>query len=140
MDSPSYSHVLVIDDADSTRAVLCDMLKEIGFAECVEACDGQEALQKLTQSSVQLIVCDNVMERMSGLEFLRELRASPEQCHIPVLFVSAVGAVSTVEDAMQHGAADYLVKPVSFRKLRRKVEDVLRRGRREAPQVWEIRV
>ncbi len=140
MEHPFYSDVLVIDDADATRVVLCDMLKELGFTACVEARDGREALSKLGNAGVQLILCDNIMEGMTGLEFLRELRATPQHATTPVIFVSAVGAVSTVEEAISQGASDYLVKPVSFRKLRRKVEEVLRRvgGGSEQPPVWEI--
>jgi two-component system chemotaxis response regulator CheY len=118
--------VLIIDDIDSARAVLRDMLSELGFTNFLEARDGREALRILKDSMVQLIFCDNVMEGMSGLEFITALRGLADFTTVPVIFVSAVGEVSTVEEAIENGAADYLVKPISFRKLRRKVEDALR--------------
>lgn len=117
--------VLIIDDIKSARALLSDMLKELGFSQCIEARDGQEALEKLKTTPVQLILCDFLMDGMSGIDFLNELRLHSELQHPPVIFVSAVGDVSSVEAAMERGATDYLVKPVSFRKFRRKIEHTL---------------
>jgi DNA-binding response OmpR family regulator len=48
-----------------------------------------------------------------------------QRSELPVIFVSAVGAVNEVEEALELQATDYLVKPVSLRKLRRKIEDAL---------------
>jgi DNA-binding response OmpR family regulator len=48
-----------------------------------------------------------------------------QRAELPVIFVSALGAVNEVEEALELQATDYLVKPVSLRKLRRKVEDAL---------------
>ena len=117
--------VLVIDDVKSARAIACDMLKDLGFNHCLEASDGFEALEILKHTQVQLILCDFIMEGMSGVEFLYHLQNQPSRCSAPVIFVSALGDVSSVEAAMQLGANDYLVKPVSFRKFRRKVEGIL---------------
>lgn len=120
--------ILVVDDVDTARAVLCDMLREIGFARFLEARDGREALALLAQHPAQLIFCDNVMDGMSGIDFIATLLAQGAAASAPpVIFVSAVGEVSAVEEAIRLGAADYLVKPVSIRKLRRKVEEVLAR-------------
>jgi two-component system chemotaxis response regulator CheY len=117
--------VLVIDDMRSARAVLSDMLKDLGFRRTLEAKDGAEALEMLKVTRVQLILCDFLMEGMSGVEFLEELKRScPDQIP-PVIFVSALGDVSSVEAAMELGATDYLVKPVSFGKFRRKIEHTL---------------
>jgi CheY-like chemotaxis protein len=107
------------------------MLTELGFTSFLEARDGKEALEILHTKPVQLIFCDNLMDGMSGLEFIASLRQGQDFRQVPVIFVSAVGEVSTVEDAMENGAADYLVKPISFRKLRRKVEDALRSDTQE---------
>jgi DNA-binding response OmpR family regulator len=79
------------------------------------------------------------MDEMSGVEFLRELRTTPQHTETPVIFVSALGAVPQVEEAITLGATDYLVKPVSFRKLRRTVESALRTGTGTLPPVrYEI--
>ncbi len=117
--------VLVIDDIRSARAVLNDMLKELGFESTVEARDGVEALATLKSTEVQLILCDFLMEGMNGVEFLEELKKTCTNNPPPVIFVSALGDVASVEVALKLGAADYLVKPVSFGKFRRKIENSL---------------
>lgn len=114
--------VLVIDDMRSARAVLNDMLRDLGFNKTVEAQDGAEALAKLKETEVQLILCDFLMEGMNGVEFLEELKRTCPGKLPPVIFVSALGDVASVEAAMELGATGYLVKPVSFGKFRRKVE------------------
>jgi CheY-like chemotaxis protein len=132
------SSVLVIDDVDATRSVLCDMLRELGFSSSVEAKNGREALEKLRGSQVELILCDNVMDEMDGVEFLRALRSDARHNAIPVIFVSAVGDVPRVEEAIVLGATDYLVKPVSFRKLRRTIDVALGRTRPGSAERYEI--
>jgi two-component system chemotaxis response regulator CheY len=117
--------VLVIDDVKSARTVMCDMLKELGYTQCLEAKNGVEALKILRATPVQLILCDLQMEQMNGMEFLTYLHKELPHRAAPVIFVSAVGDVSSVDGAMTQGAADYLVKPVSFRKFKRKVELIL---------------
>jgi PleD family two-component response regulator len=79
----------------------------------------------LKKNPVQLILCDFLMEGMNGIEFLEQLKDSHDSEHPPVIFVSALGDVSSVESAMKLGATDYLVKPVSFRKFKRKIESTL---------------
>lgn len=119
--------VLVVDDIAGTREIIKDMLQEIGFTRIEEAGDGREALQKLKQNRAQLIICDYVMKDMSGLDLLSQLRNHPYLVDVPFIMVSAVGDVPVIEAALNLGAADYIVKPVSFQLLRRKITDVLRR-------------
>jgi two-component system chemotaxis response regulator CheY len=130
--------VLVIDDVTSARAILCDMLREIGFTNLIEAKDGREALQILAEREVQMIFCDNVMEGMSGIDFLTHLRNHRSCSEVPVIFVSAVGDVSIVEEAIDLGAIDYIVKPVSFRKLRRKIDQIRTTAPTERTESLEI--
>jgi len=132
--------ILIVDDVYSARTVLKDMLHELGFSSVVEARSGREALDILSCQNVRMILCDHVMEEMTGLEFLQKLKQLGANAQAPVIFVSAIGEVSTVEEAIELGAADYLVKPISFRKLRRKIEDVLHSSRSNFPITQEIRL
>lgn len=124
LDSPC---VMVIDDVPETRMLLRDMLEEMGFLSVIEASNGRDALEKLKSKPAHLILCDHVMEEMSGLDLLSQLRNHPYLVDIPFIVVSAVGDVLVIETALDLGADDYLMKPVSFQLLRRKVSDVLRR-------------
>jgi CheY-like chemotaxis protein len=117
--------VLVVDDLSSARMVLSDMLKDLGFRTCLEAKNGQEALKILSDNEVQLVFCDFLMAGMNGMDFLRELKSIAPEKIPPIIFVSSIGDVESVEQALKLGARDYLVKPLSFGKLRRKVAGIL---------------
>jgi two-component system chemotaxis response regulator CheY len=117
--------VLIIDDLLSARMILADMVKELGFKKCLQARDGEEALHMMERAPVQLVLCDFMMAGMDGLDFLKALRARNVEHIPPIIFVSALGDVQSVESALTFGATDYLVKPVNFRKLRSKIERAL---------------
>jgi two-component system chemotaxis response regulator CheY len=119
--------VLIVDDIPGTRDIMRDMLVEMGFSKIIEASDGREAYEILKEQGAQLIICDYMMKDMSGLDLLSQLRNEPYLVDIPFIVVSAVGDVPVIETALDLGAADYIVKPLSFQLLRRKISDVLRR-------------
>jgi sigma-B regulation protein RsbU (phosphoserine phosphatase) len=119
--------VLVVDDIASARMVLIDMLGELGVSSYLEASNGQGALDILKQHEVSLIFCDFIMDGMNGIEFLQALKTHQLSNTAPVIFVSAMGDVASVEEALKLGAADYLVKPLNFRKLKRKIDNTLSR-------------
>ena len=121
----SQTSILIVDDVPSARAVLKDMLTELGFTRVIEASDGRDATAILAREPVNLVLCDQVMPDMSGKELLLHIRRNLRNEELPVIFVSALGAVSDVEEVLDLQATDYLVKPISIRKLRRKLEDAL---------------
>lgn len=101
------------------------MLTELGFSSIHEAANGREATTVLARYNVDLVLCDQVMPDMSGKELLIHIRQGLQREKLPVIFVSALSAVNEVAEVLELQATDYLVKPVSLRKLRRKVEDAL---------------
>lgn len=119
--------VMIVDDIPGTRDIMKDMLEEMGFKRIVEASDGREALEMLKADGAQLIICDYMMKDMSGLDLLNQIRNHPYLVDVPFIVVSAVGDVPVIETALELGASDYIVKPLSFQLLRRKITDVLRR-------------
>jgi CheY-like chemotaxis protein len=119
--------VMVVDDIPSTRAIIKDMLADLGIGRIVEAGSGAEALEVLRNESADLIVCDHSMKDMTGLDLLRELQRDPQLVEIPFIVVSATSDATIMKSVLQAGAADYIVKPVNSRVLCRKVTDVLRR-------------
>jgi CheY-like chemotaxis protein len=118
---------MVVDDIPSTRAIIKDMLADLGIGRIVEAGSGAEALEVLRNESADLIVCDHSMKDMTGLDLLRELQRDPQLVEIPFIVVSATSDATIMKSVLQAGAADYIVKPVNSRVLCRKVTDVLRR-------------
>ena len=119
--------VLIVDDIEGTRDVLRGMLNDMGFRSIVEAEDGEQALELLKRHRAQLILCDYMMDGVSGLDLLVRLRNHPYLVDIPFIMISSITEVPIVEAAMNLGAADYIVKPLSFSLLKRKISDVLRR-------------
>lgn len=116
--------VLLVDD----EPLALDRLK-VGFdaIEDVEvagtASDGVEAVEKIRALAPDLIILDIQMPGRSGMEIARALR--PEECRPEVIFVTAFDRFAT--DAFEVEAADYLLKPVAFDRLRLGVERARRR-------------
>lgn len=119
--------VMIVDDISGTRVILRDMLKEMGFKDIVEANSGEDALAKLKKHRAQLIICDNMMGGMSGLDLLYQLSNYAYLVDIPFIVISSNGEVPVIDTALDLGADDYILKPISFKLFKRKIFDVLRR-------------
>jgi len=102
-------HLLVIDDDTIVRESICAYLEDSGY-RIHQAADAASGLQLLSQHTLDLIITDLCMPGLDGLNVLRAVReVSP---NIPVIVVSGMGVVRDVVEALRHGAADYLVKPL----------------------------
>ena len=100
--------VLVIDDEESVRNLLQRMLTEAGY-NVVTAANGQEALDKVSELNIGVVLLDIKMPGMSGIEALRQLVGGrPDIC---VIMATAVGDAQTAVEAMKMGAYDYITKP-----------------------------
>jgi two-component system, chemotaxis family, chemotaxis protein CheY len=104
-------HVLVIDDSRATRMILRRLMTSLGF-EVVEAGDGQEALDRLAEvGAVDLALVDWNMPVMSGLEFVKALRADHAYDACKVVMVTTESDVERVVEALEAGANEYAMKP-----------------------------
>jgi PleD family two-component response regulator len=122
-----YGTALIIDDMSSTRALLRDMLMSLGFDQVGMARNGVDALRKLETESYDLIISDQVMDGMTGTEFLGKLRAGNRHADVPFIMVSSVRDAPVIDTALTLGVDDYLPKPISMALLQRKIDDVFRR-------------
>ena len=105
--------VLVIDDANLVRLYYRKALEEAGF-EVDEALNGIEALEKLTENPVDLLIIDINMPQMDGLTFLATIRSQqPPLSSIPALITSTEAREQDFASARAAGANFYLTKPVS---------------------------
>lgn len=120
--------VLVVDDLPSTRILISDMLREMGFTSIVEASNGVDAMKRLADAKPGLMVCDYVMKGMSGVDLIRELRKNPDLRKLPVIMLSNNRDVPLIDAALHAGADDYIAKPISFHILKRRILDVLSRA------------
>lgn len=118
--------ILVVDDEDEMRELMCMFLQREGYV-CQEAKDGYEALQKLKQQNFDLVILDVMMPNMDGLSTCMKIR---ETSYIPIIFVTARGEEWDRVNGLKIGADDYLVKPFSPRELVARVEALLRRAQK----------
>jgi DNA-binding NtrC family response regulator len=120
---PHRGRILVVDDDVASRTALHDLLTDEGY-EVELAQDGFKALTKLGELPPDLVITDQKMPGMDGLELLRQLTSRDDS--VPVVMVTAFGAVKYAVEALRAGAYDYLTKPVDFDELLAVVERALR--------------
>lgn len=117
--------VLVVDDEEHVRKLLQQILGEDGYG-VVTAATSDEALDKLSQANVNIVLLDI---KMSGLDGFQTLNLIREQSNIPVIILSGIDEVASVRDALTLGADDYLRKPFRARELLARIEAKLRRAK-----------
>lgn len=101
-------HILVIDDEESQRDILRDILSAAGYMVST-AGDGEEGLQQLQGDTIDMVLTDLKMPRKDGFEVLQGVKAfNPE---IPVIMMTAFGSIPGAVNAIKNGAYDYLTKP-----------------------------
>ncbi len=115
-------NILVVDDQSAHRDLCRSALENAGFT--VEtAASGSFALELLRAGNFGLVITDQLMPEMSGLELLREIHAL--QPRLPVVIVTAFGTVDTAVEAMRNGASDFIQKPFTPEELLLVVRRVL---------------
>ncbi len=113
--------VLLADDEPAARGYVEMILRDLGITDLTIAADGREALARFEEreDAFDLIVCDWKMPRLSGLEFLKLVRAVRPD--MPFLMVTALATIISVEEAMAHDVTAYIAKPFSPEQLEEKI-------------------
>ncbi|NBX68487.1 MAG: sigma-54-dependent Fis family transcriptional regulator [Proteobacteria bacterium] len=118
----SQYQILVVEDDCELRRTLCEALNRNDFA-VIEAIDGEDALEKIRGSQVDLVLLDVNMPRMNGLECLKAIKS-----YDPSIIVIIMTAFSTIEDAVKaikSGAYNYLAKPIKHQAVVEMVQRAL---------------
>ncbi len=121
--------ILVVDDEEHVRKLLQRILEDDGY-DVIMASSGQEALDKLVQSEnqkPQLILLDIMMPGLNGFQVLERIR---KRFDIPVVMLTAKQEVTSVRDAIDLGADDYVRKPFRTTELLARIKSKLRRSKR----------
>lgn len=100
----------MVDDSRVIRKVARRIIEDMGF-EVYEACDGLEALAWCRASMPEAILLDWNMPGMDGIDFLRQLRREPGGEGPRVVFCTVENSVDHIREALQAGAAEYIMKP-----------------------------
>ncbi len=114
--------ILVVDDSSTMRRIIINALNKVGFSEYVEASNGREGIEKLAASSVDLIITDWNMPEMTGVEFIKAVRANAATKQIPALMVTTNAAQEDITQAMEAGVNNYLVKPFTPDSIKEKIQ------------------
>lgn len=130
--------ILVVDDELMMRKLMEKILVKDGY-KVITAEDGEDALQKLNEQSINLIISDMQMPTMNGFELLKHVK---EVCPgVGVIIMTAYGDTYTVKDALLLGADEYITKPFKSFEVSMVVERaywrILSASDRVAPQVGD---
>jgi two-component system NtrC family response regulator len=123
---PYHFRILVVDDEPAQRELISGFLKKQGF-DVSSAENGVKAVELFRQDSIDLVLTDQKMPHMSGLDLLQAVRAiNPEA---PVILMTAFGSIEAAVSAIQGGATDYLTKPLNLDELLYRIRQVTDRYR-----------
>ncbi len=119
--------ILAVDDSASLRQMVAFTLRSSGY-EVLEAADGIEALDALRAHAVDLVLTDQNMPGMDGIELVRQIRAGSRQRDVPVLLLTTETSDEIKHAGRAAGATGWLVKPFDPRRLVEVVRRVLPRS------------
>ena len=120
--------ILIVEDNNEIRNYLSHGLAEL--FNTLEAGNGEEALEKLKNNEVDIIVTDIMMPVMDGIKLCKNVKQNIRTCHIPVIILSAKGETKDQMEGLQMGADDYIPKPFSLTILTAKIQNMMRTRRR----------
>ncbi|MDR0656305.1 MAG: response regulator [Treponema sp.] len=117
--------VLVVDDSRIMRNIVKNTFMELKIpCQFLEAANGVEALQQLQLNSIDLILLDWNMPELSGIDFLKQVRAIAQYKDLPIIMVTSESAKYNVIEALKNGATDYIIKPINEKSFREKLSKI----------------
>ena len=126
--------ILIVEDDKMTNDVICDYLCDAGHM-VYQAFDGTEALKRMEEEEVELVILDIMLPHTNGLQVLKEIRKTSM---IPVLMLTALSDEGTQISSFDSLADDYITKPLSMVLLGKRVLALLRRsGKMAGRDLWE---
>ena len=123
MHSPA--RILVVDDTPENLEIMSMRLQAHGF-EVVTAVDGEDALEKVSALSPDLVLLDIMMPKLDGIAVTKRLKADPAVSFIPIVLLTAKASSQDVVAGLDAGADDYLTKPVEHGPMLARVRSMLR--------------
>ncbi len=102
--------IMIVDDSASLRQVVSIALKGAGY-DVTEACDGKDALAKLTGQKIHLIISDVNMPNMDGISFVKAAKQKPEYKFTPVIMLTTESGENKKQEGQAAGAKAWVVKP-----------------------------
>ncbi len=121
-------NVLVVDDDEAMRMLVCRMLRRMKIERIIEAGGGEQALEQLAAKpgAVNIVICDWNMPGMSGMELFKQVHAREPK--LPFLMLTGRADLDSVVAAKKAGVHGYIVKPISPAELKTKISFLLTNG------------
>jgi two-component system, OmpR family, phosphate regulon response regulator PhoB len=128
--SEPRKRILVVDDEEALQKLVRTLLDRAGM-EAISALNAAQAAQVLKMQPLpDLVILDMMLPDVSGIEFLRQMRAKDVFDDLPVLILSALADPDQIREGLSTGADRYLTKPYLANNLVTTVQDLLRNGRK----------
>jgi CheY-like chemotaxis protein len=123
--------ILVVDDNQHMRKLVVTILQAFGAVQIFEAVDGERAWSLLRDTNPDVIILDWMMEGMSGLDFVKMVRTSPQTPNpfIPVIMLTGHTHIDHVRQARDAGVNEFLAKPVSVKAILTRLISVIEHPR-----------
>jgi len=121
--------ILIAEDERDIRELVAFSLRFLGKYDVAEAGNGVEAVERATAEHPDLILMDVRMPRMTGYEACKKLKENDETKNIPVIFLSAKGQDKEIQQGINAGAEEYILKPFESEDLLSKVRQALERNK-----------
>ena len=118
--------ILVVDDSSTMRRIIINTQNKIGYSDCAEASNGREGVERLAAGPVDMIITDWNMPEMSGVDFIRAVRANDQFKHLPVLMVTTNAAQEDIVQALDAGVNNYVVKPFTPDTIKERIQAALK--------------
>jgi two-component system, chemotaxis family, chemotaxis protein CheY len=115
--------IMLVDDSRTIRNIEKNILKQLGYIELLEAGDGVEALNQVTDGMPDLFLVDWNMPNMDGLTFVKKLRTMNKE--VAIIMVTTEAEKSRVVEAIKAGVNNYVVKPFTADTLGGKIQQTL---------------
>jgi two-component system, chemotaxis family, chemotaxis protein CheY len=117
---------LIVDDSSTMRRIIINTLNKLGYKECHEAANGREGVERLATTPVDMVITDWNMPEMSGIDFIRAVRANDATRQLPVLMVTTNAAEDDIVEALKAGVNNYVVKPFTPDTIKEKIQAALK--------------
>ena len=128
-------NILVVEDDKNLRKLVTTYLQRNKY-NTYEATNGEEALNVLDQSYIDLIVSDIMMPKMDGYELIKSLREAKYE--VPILIITAKSEIEDKKEGFLLGADDYMVKPIDIEEMLLRIQVLLRRSKSASEKKIQI--
>ena len=128
-------NILVVEDDKNLRKLITTFLQRNKY-NTYEATNGEEALNVLDQSYIDLIVSDIMMPKMDGYELIKSLREA--KYDVPILIITAKSEIEDKKEGFLLGADDYMVKPIDIEEMLLRIQVLLRRSKSASEKKIQI--